>query len=68
MLSPQLPLHASGQVVCEPQTYPEVSKVAARLRNEYCVAVRGQLRLRKDPNNKIPSGAVELLAQEVCGH
>lgn len=46
------------QVICEPQTYPEVSKIAARLRNEYVVRITGVLRQRKDPNSKIPTGEV----------
>ncbi len=37
---------------------PEVSRAAARLRNEYVVCVRGVLRARKDPNPKIPTGQV----------
>jgi aspartyl-tRNA synthetase len=54
------------QVVCEPQAYPEVSKVAARLRNEYVVRIEGVLRMRKDANTKLATGKVELLAQQVC--
>ncbi|WIA28678.1 hypothetical protein OEZ86_011214 [Tetradesmus obliquus] len=53
------------QVVFEPQTQPEASKLGARLRSEWVVCVKGQLRLRKDPNPKMPTGAVELLASEV---
>ncbi|KAF6263693.1 aspartyl-tRNA synthetase [Scenedesmus sp. NREL 46B-D3] len=53
------------QVVFEPQTQPEASKLGARLRSEWVVCVRGQLRLRKDPNPKMATGAVELLASEV---
>lgn len=47
------------QIICEPQSVPpEVSRAAARLRNEYVVCVRGVLRARKDPNPKIPTGQV----------
>ncbi|KAL6761701.1 aspartyl-tRNA synthetase [Haematococcus lacustris] len=53
------------QVVCEPQSAPEVSRVASRLRNEYVISVTGQLRARKDPNAKLATGAIELLAQQV---
>eukprot|EP00879_Flechtneria_rotunda_P005085 GHRR01005363.1.p1 GENE.GHRR01005363.1~~GHRR01005363.1.p1 ORF type:complete len:690 (+),score=231.65 GHRR01005363.1:2113-4182(+) len=53
------------QVVFEPQTEPEASRLGARLRSEWVVAIKGQLRLRKDPNPKMPTGAVELLAREV---
>jgi hypothetical protein len=44
------------QVVFEPQTHAEASKVGSRLRSEWVVAVKGQLRLRKDPNSKIKTG------------
>ncbi|KAG2453188.1 hypothetical protein HYH02_002512 [Chlamydomonas schloesseri] len=54
------------QVICEPQSVaPEVSRTASRLRNEYVVCVRGVLRARKDPNPKIPTGQLELLAESV---
>ncbi|GAX76683.1 hypothetical protein CEUSTIGMA_g4129.t1 [Chlamydomonas eustigma] len=53
------------QVVCEPLTFPEVSKVASRLRNEYVVRIEGVLRIRKDPNPKLKTGRLELLAHEV---
>ncbi|GFH05890.1 AA_TRNA_LIGASE_II domain-containing protein [Haematococcus lacustris] len=55
------------QVVCEPQSAPEVSRVASRLRNEYVISVTGQLRARKDPNAKLATGAIELLAQQAAG-
>lgn len=44
------------QVVFEPQTHPEASKLGSRLRSEWVVAVKGQLRKRKDPNSKIKTG------------
>lgn len=44
------------QVVFEPQTHPDASKVGSRLRSEWVVAVTGQLRMRKDPNSKIKTG------------
>ena len=36
-----------------------------QLRAEYVVRIRGQLRPRKDPNPRLPTGTVELLAREV---
>lgn len=45
-----------AQVVFEPQTHAEASKVGSRLRSEWVVAVKGQLRKRKDPNSKIKTG------------
>ncbi|GIL66265.1 hypothetical protein Vafri_19876 [Volvox africanus] len=54
------------QVICEPQSVPpEVSRTASRLRNEYVVCVRGVLSARKDPNPKIPTGQLEVLAEGV---
>ncbi|PNW78813.1 hypothetical protein CHLRE_09g390986v5 [Chlamydomonas reinhardtii] len=54
------------QVICEPQSVaPEVSRTASRLRNEYVVCVKGVLRARKDPNPKIPTGQLEVLAESV---
>ncbi len=52
-------------MVCDPQAFPEVSKVAARLRQEYVVRVEGTVRLRKDPNARLATGNVELLAENV---
>ena len=52
-------------MVGEPQTHAEAARVAARLRNEYVVSIRGKLRLRKDPNPKIPTGLLELLAENI---
>ncbi|GFR47627.1 hypothetical protein Agub_g9366 [Astrephomene gubernaculifera] len=54
------------QVICEPQSAaPEVSRVASRLRNEYVVCVTGVLRARKDPNPRLPTGQLELVASGV---
>lgn len=53
------------QVVCEPQSSPEVARIIGRLRSEYVVCVKGSLRARRDPNKKIPTGDVELLASEI---
>jgi aspartyl-tRNA synthetase len=38
-----------------------------RLRAEFVVQVTGTLRLRKDPNPKMPTGGVELVAEQVRG-
>jgi aspartyl-tRNA synthetase len=35
------------------------------VRNEYILEVTGQVALRKDPNPKLPTGAIEILAQTV---
>ena len=36
-----------------------------RLRAEYVVRIQGQLRKRSDPNPNIPTGMVELVAEQV---
>ena len=36
-----------------------------RLRAEYVVRIQGQLRKRTDPNPNIPTGMVELVAEQV---
>ena len=36
-----------------------------RLRAEYVVRIQGQLRRRSDPNPNIPTGMVELVAEQV---
>lgn len=53
------------QVVSQPQSAPEVNEVAARVRNEYVVAVSGILRERQDPNSKMATGSVEVLIQDI---
>lgn len=63
-LSNALHMHAVLQVVFEPQTQPEASKLGARLRSEWVVCVKGQLRLRKDPNPKMPTGEQQQQQQQ----
>lgn len=53
------------QIVGEPQNFPEACRVAGRLRNEYVVRIEGRLRKRKDPNPKMPTGLVELVAEDI---
>ena len=51
---------ASGllQAVSVPGEHSLAHARAERLRQEYVVRVEGQLRLRKDPNPKMPTGAL----------
>ncbi len=51
--------------MAEPQTHPEAARLVARARAEWAVSVTGVLRRRKDPNRKLPTGQVELLAARV---
>ena len=60
---------ASGilQVVVNPDDHPEAGEVAHRLRDEFCISVRGTVRERPEGtvNPDLPTGAVELAADEV---
>jgi hypothetical protein len=62
---PPTPPPPHTHVVFEPQSQPAAARVAARLRPEWVVAVSGSLRVRKDPNPRLDTGRVELLAEEV---
>lgn len=51
------------QVVSQP-SYP-AHPYMEKIRSEYVVSIEGNLRARKDPNKKIPTGMVELEADAV---
>jgi aspartyl-tRNA synthetase len=57
---------ASGvvQVVCEP---PAVAEIAHRVRDEWCLKVTGEVRLRPEGtrNPKLPTGDVEIAATQI---
>ena len=53
------------QIISQPEEFPEAAAACQRLRNEYVVCVEGTVRLRKDPNPRIPSGKLELAASAV---
>lgn len=42
-----------------------VSAVGEKLRQEWVVEVKGKLRTRKDPNARLPTGQVELMASSI---
>lgn len=56
-----------AQIVFDPQHNPAVHKIAEGLRSEYVIGVRGKVRLRPEGmrNNKLSSGDVELLVDEL---
>lgn len=56
---------AVTQVVSEEQVNPEVARVASRLRPEYVVAVTGVVRMRLDPNPRLPTGSLEVVASNI---
>jgi hypothetical protein len=54
----------AAQVVSSPGEFPAAARALERVRAEYVVRVAGTLRRRKDPNPQLPTGAVELLAEQ----
>ncbi|KAH7623668.1 putative Aspartate--tRNA(Asp/Asn) ligase [Nannochloris sp. 'desiccata'] len=53
------------QVVLDPATAPEIAAIAEKLRSEWVVAITGKVNLRKDPNPRMPTGAVELVPSQI---
>src|SRR2546428_1773355 len=55
------------QVVCKKENNPALHEKASQLRNEYVIAVIGTVKLRNSNtiNKNIPSGEVELVAEEL---
>ncbi len=53
------------QLVVGDQAGEELKQLAAKVRQEYVLAVRGRLALRQDPNPKMPTGRYELLLSEL---
>ncbi len=54
------------QVVCDPDR-PEMFKTAEGLRNEFCLQVKGLVRVRPEgtTNDKLTSGQIEILCHEL---
>ncbi len=53
------------QVVVDPTTAPEIAAIAEKLRSEWVVSISGPVNLRKDPNPRMSTGAVELVASQI---
>ena len=53
------------QVVIDSAHTPELSDRISDVRAEFVLWVRGTVRLRENPNPKIPTGLIEILADEV---
>ncbi len=49
------------QLVIEPENNPELAEKAKDLKSEFVIWAEGTLRLRSNPNPKIPTGYIELL-------
>ena len=56
-----------SQIVTNPDKYPEAAKAIEGLKNEWVVQVTGSVRMRPTDqfNPKMPTGQIELVAQEV---
>jgi len=52
------------QVVFEPEFAPELSEKAKEIRSEYVIWVEGEVRVRHSPNEKMPTGLIEIVAQD----
>ena len=54
------------QVVCDPDR-PEMFKLAEELRNEFCIQIKGLVRLRPEgtTNDNLKSGKIEVLCHEL---
>ena len=53
------------QVVFDQSEYPEVFEKAESIRSEYVLAVKGKVRERQSKTNKIETGDVEIIAEDL---
>lgn len=53
------------QVVIEPENNPEAAKIGSQVRSEFVLSVSGKVRKRENPNEKIPTGLIEVLCDEI---
>src|SRR5690554_1878219 len=53
------------QIVFDNTVSDEVFSKAEKVRAEYVLAVRGKVRIRQSVNKEIPTGEVEVLAEEL---
>ncbi|NLY46501.1 MAG: aspartate--tRNA ligase [Tissierella sp.] len=54
-----------AQIVFDDTISDDIFKKAEKIRSEYVIAVKGVVRLRQSANPEIPTGEVEVLAQEL---
>ncbi|MDC1068218.1 aspartate--tRNA ligase [Candidatus Kapabacteria bacterium] len=53
------------QIVIEPDSNPEAAKIGQQIRSEFVLSVSGIVRKRENPNDKIPTGLIEILISEI---
>ena len=52
------------QLVIEPENNPELAEKSKALKSEFVIWAEGNLRLRSNPNSKLPSGYMEILLSD----
>lgn len=52
------------QVIFEPEFQPELAEKAKEVRSEFVIWVEGNVRERQSPNSKIPTGEIEVVAED----
>lgn len=53
------------QVTLDPDNTPQAYAIGHKLRAEFVVAIKGKVAIRKDPNPNIPTGKIEIFAEEL---
>jgi len=53
------------QLVITPESSEEIQKKASGIRSEYVLAVKGKVQKRSAPNDKMPTGMIEVLLDEL---
>lgn len=52
------------QLVIEPETQAELAEKSKELKSEYVIWAKGTVRLRENPNPRIPTGLIEILLDD----
>lgn len=52
------------QIVIEPENRPDLAEKAKDIRDEFVLWAEGTVRLRSNPNNKIPTGLIEVVVED----
>ena len=52
------------QFVVEPETQAELAERAKELKSEYVIWIKGKVRMRENPNPEMPTGLIEVLADD----
>ena len=52
------------QVVIEPENRPDLAEKAKEIRSEFVIWAEGTVRLRSNPNKNMPTGLIEVIAED----